>query len=168
MRRYFSLLFSGLLFICTSGFASTLKNTTFENPNLVTLGLGIFDIVKDPTHVLLQIEYRSTLTNYKKARPIAGFFVTQQGTTYVYGGIGYDIFFGKRVVFMPSFTPGIYFHAKGKKLWFPLEFRSAAELAYVFKNKSRLGMQFYHISNASLGRKNPGVEALVLNYSFAL
>lgn len=167
MRKYLSILFSCLL-LTTSSYASTLKNTTFDNPKLITLGLGIFDIVKDPKHVLFQFEYRSTLNNFKKARPIVGFFVTEQGTTYVYGGMGYDIFFGKNVVFMPSFTPGLYYHGKGKKLRFPLEFRSAAELAYVFKNKNRLGAQFYHISNASLGRKNPGVEVLVLNYSIAL
>lgn len=117
---------------------------------------------------MVQLEYRSTLHNFKKARPLVGFFVTEQGACYVFGGIGYDIFLGKKVVFMPSFSPGFYYHGKGKKLHFPLEFRSSAELAYVFKNKSRLGAQFYHISNASLGDRNPGVEALLLTYSFAL
>lgn len=157
-----------LLILSAHTFASTLKDETFDNPTLLTVGAGVFDIIKNPTHAMVQFEYRSTLTHFKKARPIVGLFVTQQGTTYVYGGMGYDIFFGKSVVLMPSFTPGLYYHGKGKKLWFPLEFRSAAELSYVFKNKSRLGAQFYHISNASLGKKNPGVEALVLNYSFAL
>lgn len=168
MQKCIALFFITLFCLVSKAHASTLKNTTFDNPNLVTVGAGIFDIVKNPTHAMLQLEYRSTLTHYKKARPIVGFFVTQQGTTYVYGGMGYDIFFGKHVVFMPSFTPGLYYRGKGKKLWFPLEFKSSAELAYVFKNKSRLGAQFYHISNASLGRKNPGVEALLLTYSFAL
>ena len=159
MLKRFTL--SLLIVLSAQGFASTLKDETFENPQLLTVGAGVFDIIKNPTHAMLQFEYRSTLTHFKKARPIVGLFVTQQGTTYVYGGMGYDIFFGKSVVFMPSFTPGLYYRGKGKKLWFPLEFRSAAEL-------SRLGAQFYHISNASLGKKNPGVEALVLNYSFAL
>jgi lipid A 3-O-deacylase len=161
-------LFFCAIFFSTPIFSSTLKNTTFDNPKLLSLSTGIFNIVKDPVHPMIQLEYRSTLKNFKKARPLCGFFVTEQGVTYLYGGIGYDIFFGKNVVFMPSFAPGFYYHGKGRKLHFPLEFRSCGELAYVFKNKSRFGAQFYHISNASLGKRNPGVEALLFTYSFAL
>jgi len=148
--------------------ASSLKDKTFDNPSLFTVGGGAFAITKQRDAGMLQFEYRSTLHNFKKARPILGLFVTQKGTTYVYGGIGYDIFFGKHIVFMPSLCPGIYFAAKGKKLHYPLEFRSAAELAYVFKNKCRIGGQFYHISNASLASRNPGVEAVLLNFSIPL
>ena len=46
-----------------------------------------------------------------------------------------------------------------RDLGYELEFRSGIEIGYVFCNKSRLGVHFYHISNASLGRKNPGEEA---------
>lgn len=166
-RKFLFLLLFPLLFIANAQ-ASTLKDSTFDNPKLLSFSTGIFDIVKHPTHPMVQFEYRSTLNNFKKARPLIGLFVTEQGATYLFGGMGYDIFFGKRVVFMPSFSPGLYYRGKGKKLWFPLEFRSSAELCYVFKNKSRLGAQFYHISNASLGKKNPGVEALLLTYSLAL
>jgi lipid A 3-O-deacylase len=117
---------------------------------------------------MLQLEYKSTFTNFKKARPIYGAFITEKLSSYFYCGVGYDIFLGKYLVFTPSIAAGIYFQGNGKKLHYPLEFRSSAELCYVFKNKSRIGGQFYHISNASLGRKNPGVEALLLTYSFAL
>ena len=168
MKYHISLTAMLFCLIFSKGMCSTLKDETFDNPPLLSLSAGVFDIVKNPTHAMVQLEYRSTLTHYKKARPLVGFFVTQQGGVYAFGGIGYDIFLGKKVVFMPSFSPGFYYPGKGKKLHFPLEFRSSAELAYVFKNKSRLGAQFYHISNASLGKRNPGVEALLLTYSFAL
>lgn len=163
---FFATAFATIL--SSKGLCSTLRDKTFDNPSLVSVSAGIFDIVKNPTHPMIQLEYRSTLHNYKKARPLVGFFVTEQGACYFFGGIGYDIFLGKKIVFMPSFSPGFYYSGKGKKLHFPLEFRSSAELAYVFKNKSRIGAQFYHISNASLGSRNPGVEALLLTYSFAL
>jgi lipid A 3-O-deacylase len=156
------------LLLSWAAFGSTLRDDTFQNPSLLSVSAGVFDIVKNPTNPMVQIEYRSTLTHYRKARPLAGFFVTDKGSCYLFGGIGYDIFLSKSLVFMPSFAPGFYYSGKGKKLHFPLEFRSSAELAYVFKKGSRLGAQFYHISNASLGKRNPGVEALLLTYSLAL
>jgi len=54
------------------------------------------------------------------------------------------------------------------ELGFPLEYRSSAELSYRLKNKSRFGAMFYHISNSSLGFKNPGTECLVFFYSVSL
>ena len=86
---------------------------------------------------------------------------TVKESLYAYGGLGYDIFIGKNFALTPSFAPGLYYRGNGKKLWFPLEFRSSIEAAAVFGGQHRIGAQFYHISNASLGRKNPGAEALV-------
>jgi len=156
------------IFSVSKGQASTLRNTSFDNPDLLSFGLGIFNMIKDPTHVLFQFEYKRTFSNFKKARPIFGAFTTEQLSTYLYAGVGYDIFIFNNIVFTPSFSAGIYFPGYGRKLYFPLEYRSSAELAYVLKNKNRIGAQFYHISNASIGRKNPGVEALVVSYSIAL
>jgi hypothetical protein len=42
------------------------------------------------------------------------------------------------------------------------------EIAYEFKWKSRVGAQFYHISNASLAHKNPGAESLIFYYAIPL
>ena len=71
----------------------------------------------------------------------------------------------------PSFiTIGAgYFEGNGKDLGHVFEIRSALEVAYRFDDRSRLGVMFYHISNAGLGDdKNPGAEALTLSYSFPL
>jgi hypothetical protein len=93
---------------------------------------------------------------------------TEKGTLYVCGGLGWDIFLGKHFVLTPSFAPGLYSKGGGKSLHYPLEFRSSIELAYIFKDKARAGAQFYHISNASLGHKNPGTECLIFFYSFPI
>ena len=45
-----------------------------------------------------------------------------------------------------------------------LEFRSQIELATRFDDRSRLGLAFSHISNASVGERNPGTEILTLTY----
>lgn len=99
--------------------------------------------------------------------PLASLMVTEKGSVYICGGICYDLKMG-RVVFTPGFAPGFYFKNKGKSLHFPLEFRSSVALSVELWGYHRLGVQFYHISNGSLGRKNPGEESLVAFYSIAV
>ncbi len=135
-----------------------------ERVDHLQLGLGVFNIVRPDRQFQMQVEYRWDV-DLKGLRPLAAVFVTGRGSIYLCAGAGWDIFFGKHVVLVPSFAPGLYFKGGGKDLHFPLEFRSSLELAYVFSNKGRLGAQFYHISNASLGRKNPGAESLIFYYA---
>ena len=49
-----------------------------------------------------------------------------------------------------------------------LEFRSGIEVAWRFDNRSRLGVEFTHISNAGIYDRNPGTETLTVNYSIPL
>ncbi|QVL56918.1 MAG: acyloxyacyl hydrolase [Simkaniaceae bacterium] len=143
-----------------------------EEGKLLNIGIGVFNIVRNKKALNFQIEYRSDFPFYRNSmlffRPLIGVMGTDKGSGYIYTGIAFDIFFTERVVFTPSFAPGIYIKGGGMELGFPLEYRSSAELSYRFKNKSRLGGMFYHISNASLGFRNPGTECLVFFYSIPL
>lgn len=38
-------------------------------------------------------------------------------------------------------------------------------MAYRFDDRSRLGLEFYHLSNAGLDKHNPGTEILLAKYS---
>lgn len=159
-------LFALLIFL--SSFLLQAEDTR-PTRKLLNVGVGVYDIIHDPHHVLLQLEYRSFFKCCKYLRPLIGIMGTEKGTVYVYGGIAGDIFLGKSAfVLTPSFAPGVYFKGKGKDLGFPLEFRSSMELAYILPNQGRIGAQFYHLSNASFGNKNPGSESLVLFYSIPL
>lgn len=131
---------------------------------LLYVGAGVFDVDKNHPRSEYQLEYKVGV-NYHNIRPIVGLMATDRGSTYVYGGFSYDIFIGPHFAITPSFAPGIYFRAKGKDLGFPLEFRSSFEISYIFKSKGRLGAQFYHLSNASLGHRNPGTECLLFFYA---
>lgn len=153
-----TLLFLG---VSTSAFAKE------ESPPLLSLGAGIFNVDQEARRLQLQAEYRSKCF-YRNLRYLAGVFVTQNASLYVCAGLAYDIYFGKRFVVTPSFAPGVYFRGNGKDLGYPLEFRSSMEVAYVLNHKGRIGAQFYHISNASLGYKNPGEESLIFFYSIPL
>lgn len=142
---------------------------TAEKPSLLSFGVGIFDVCKDNRVAMFQLEYKSG-SDLRNWRPLIGAFMNTDKGVYIYGGIGYDIFIGrqKKIVITPSFAPGYYWRGGGKRLGFPLEFRSCLEVAYQMKHKGRLGAEFYHISNASIGYKNPGAEALVFFYSLPL
>ncbi len=159
-----------LLFLTLLGSPILLKSeeSAPKIPKLLNIGAGVYDIIHNPKNILLQIEYRSFIKKCHYLRPLVGLMGTDKASIYVYGGIAGDIFLGKSFVLTPSFAPGIYFKGKGKDLHFPLEFRSSMEISYILPNQGRIGAQFYHISNASLGQKNPGAEALVLFYSIPL
>ena len=159
-----------LLILIFSLLLSPLYPRALDNSGMVPLlivGGGSFDTLHDHTSPQLQLEYRSTLS-IAKARPFIGALTTSPTNYYFYAGIGWDLHFSSKIVLTPSFAPGYYIQGSGKDLGHPIEFRSAIELAYKFENKARLGLQFYHLSNASLGEKNPGEESLVLTYGFPL
>jgi lipid A 3-O-deacylase len=139
-----------------------LAKEVMEHPPLLQVGVGIFNVHRvKKRQVQAQIEYKWRPPVYT-LRPLIGVMATQKESVYVYGGVGLDLFINHRLVVTPSFAPGIYYRGHGKNLGYPLEFRSSLEVAAVFKTQARFGLQFYHISNASLGHKNPGEESLVL------
>ncbi len=136
-------------------------------PTHLMVGPGIFDVDKSRLRPLIQVEYRWDVwsSKYFHVRPLAAYFVATDGNMFLCGGIAFDLFLGKKIVFTPSFAPGLYYHGHGKRLGFPINFRSAGELAYVFHNQARLGAQFNHISNARMLWRNPGADSLVIFYS---
>ena len=67
-------------------------------------------------------------------------------------------------VCLRSFGCGYYKDGNEIKAGNPLEFYIGIDVFYRFKNKSRLGVGIFHISNADSGKKNPGSETLVLKY----
>jgi len=94
--------------------------------------------------------------------PFVGAFGTGKGAFYGYGGFGFDINLGERLVVTPSTAVGYFTHGTGIDLGANCEFRSGAEFAYRFENLSRLGVGFYHISNAGIGKHDPGAEFVTL------
>ena len=136
----------------------------YREPDVFTLGVGAFDMNDDMTaaELDLQVRLNRRLWIFK---PQAGLFATTDAGFYAYVGIYTDIYLGRRWVLSPSFGVGGFQEGDGKDLGGPVEFRSAVELAFRFDDSSRLGIQFGHISNASLYDANPGEEFLILNYS---
>lgn len=145
-----------------------------RDPALLQIGAGVFEIIhRKPLTGMVQLDYRSDYKIFKNKvifiRPMSGFWINFESGFYVYAGLAFDFFLGNsNFIFTPSIGPGIYMRGGGKNLGFPLEFRDSVELSYRLPNSGRIGAQFYHMSNASMGSRNPGTECLLLFYGIPL
>ena len=95
--------------------------------------------------------------------PITGAMITADNAVYFYTGIQAQYKIGK-INLTPSFTPGIYEKGNGKDLGHVVEFKSEVQLSLNLFENSQFGMSYNHISNASLGEKNPGANRYMFNF----
>ena len=95
--------------------------------------------------------------------PITGAMITADNAAYFYTGIQAQYKIGK-INLTPSFTPGIYEKGNGKDLGHVVEFKSEVQLSLNLFENSQFGMSYNHISNASLGKKNPGANSYMFNF----
>ena len=95
--------------------------------------------------------------------PVSGFLITGDSATYLYTGIQAEYNIGKMNL-TPSFTPGLYSQGDGKDLGHLVEFKSELQLSFDLLKDSELGFSYNHISNASLGEKNPGANSYTFNF----
>ena len=105
--------------------------------------------------------YRDTF--FGRISPVTGAIITQDSATYIYTGIEANYSVGFLNV-TPSFTPGLYRQGSGKDLGHPLEFKSEVQLSLDLSEGTNLGMSYNHVSNASLGKKNPGANSYMFNF----
>jgi len=95
--------------------------------------------------------------------PITGAMITADNAGYIYTGVQAQYKIGALNI-TPSFTPGLYHEGDGKDLGHVLEFKSEVQLSIDFSQSSKLGFSYNHISNASLGDKNPGANSYMFNF----
>ena len=95
--------------------------------------------------------------------PVTGFMMTGDSASYLYTGVQAQYKFGS-IKFVPSFTPGLYNEGDGKDLGHILEFKSEVQLSLDVSGNSEVGFSYNHISNASLGDKNPGANSYMFNF----
>ena len=88
--------------------------------------------------------------------------ITADNASYFYTGVQANYKIGN-LNFTPSFTPGYYSQGDGKDLGHALEFKSELQLSLDLPADSQLGFSYNHLSNASLGDKNPGANSYMFN-----
>ena len=95
--------------------------------------------------------------------PITGGFLSEKNAFYLYSGIQAEYNIGFLTI-TPSFAPGYYNSGDGKDLGYPLEFKTEVQMSFDISDSTHLGMSYNHISNASLGSKNPGANSYIFNF----
>ena len=98
-----------------------------------------------------------------KLSPITGGFLTENNAFYFYTGAQAEYDLGLFTI-TPSFAPGYYNSGDGKDLGSALEFKSEIQMSLNLSNSTEFGMSYNHISNASLGDKNPGANSYMINF----
>ena len=130
---------------------------------------GNFDFSDDKQKAILfgfqhQNESLERNTFLGNASPITGGFVTENSAAYIYTGVEWNYDMGNKMTFTPSFAPGLYTAGDGKDLGHVLEFKTEIQASYEVSDKTSFGASYNHISNASLGSKNPGANSYMFNY----
>ncbi len=141
----------------------------------LSFGTGVYNVMKERWRSWeFDLEYKFHIRSlpspnrYLEFRPLIGVMATVQGSVYAYLGLNFDLLFWDHLLLAPGFAAGYFSKGHGKDLGYPLEFRSGVELAWQFSDQRRLGLHFYHLSNASIGHKNPGEESFVFFYDIPL
>ena len=156
-----------LIFLTTSNLIAEEKLDTRDNE--INFYVGNFDFSDDKQKAILvgfqhQNESLNRDTFLGNVSPITGAFVTENSAAYIYTGIEWNLEMGKKIMFTPSFAPGLYHEGDGKDLGHILEFKSEVQFSYVVSENSSFGVSYNHVSNASLGDKNPGANSYMFNF----
>ena len=130
---------------------------------------GNFDFSDDKQAAMLfgvqhQNEDLETNTFIGIISPITGGFITENSAVYIYTGFEWNFDMGGVLTFTPSFAPGLYHEGDGKDLGHIIEFKSEVQFSYAFSENSNIGFSYNHVSNASLGDKNPGANSYMFNF----
>jgi hypothetical protein len=143
-------------------------DTKINNENQINFFTGNFDFSDDKQKALLvgfqhQNENLNRDTFLGNVSPITGGFITENSAAYIYTGIEWNVDMGG-LMFTPSFAPGLYHEGNGKDLGHFLEFKSEVQLSYNSSENTSFGVSYNHVSNASLGDKNPGANSYIFNF----
>ena len=166
MKKIASSILITLFVLCSTNIVSVAEENFKETElNIFT---GMFDFSDDKQasgilglqHQNEELYRKSFLGNLS---PITGGFLTEKNAFYLYSGVQaeYDLGF---LTITPSFAPGYYNYGDGKDLGYPLEFKSEVQMTFNLSDSTHLGMSYNHISNASLGSKNPGANSFMFNF----
>lgn len=135
-----------------------------QNPLLV-VSAGTWETLRTPFRTEeVDVDYRFGTDLIWKIRPHVGLLVAGDGDYYGYGGFVADIDLTNHLVLTLNTAIGGY-GGGGYNLGSHFEFRNGAEVAYRFTNDWRIGIGFYHISNAGITRENGGSESTLLTIS---
>ena len=168
MRKIASALLIALVSFSFFSFANSADEEINKNETELNFFTGMFDFSDDKqASGLLGLQHQNDELFRKsflgKLSPISGVFFTEKNAIYLYTGVQAEYELGFLTI-TPSFAPGYYNYGNGKDLGSSLEFKTEVQMSFDISDSTHLGMSYNHISNASLGDKNPGANSYMLNF----
>ena len=157
------------LFLVFLTFSVSAEELEVKNQNTeFNVYTGMFDFSDDGKKSTLigfqhQNENLNRDTFLGNLSPVTGALITADAAGYLYTGVQAQYNLGALNI-TPSFTPGLYFEGDGKDLGHLIEFKSELQFSLDLSKTSELGFSYNHISNASLGDKNPGANSYMFNF----
>ena len=157
------------LLIISFAFSSIADEEQLKNQNTeLSFYSGMFDFSDDgKKSTLIGFEHQNENLNRDtflgNLSPITGALITADNASYVYTGVQAQYKIGSLNI-TPSFAPGYYNEGNGKDLGSALEFKSEVQLSLDLSKNSQFGFSYNHLSNASLGDKNPGANSYMFNF----
>ena len=157
-----------ILVLALLNFSVIAEELKIEKSTEFNVYTGMFDFSDDgKSSVLVGFQHQNENLNRDtflgNLSPITGMLITEDNAGYVYTGVQANYKIGS-LNFNPSFAPGLYHDGDGKDLGHVLEFKSELQFSLDLSNSSHLGFSYNHISNASLGSKNPGANSYMFNF----
>jgi len=162
------LYFVALFFLVSISYLKADEIKLDNNETELNVYTGMFDFSDNGKRAtLLGIQHQNENLNRDtflgNLSPITGAMITADSATYFYTGVQAQYKFGA-LNLTPSFAPGYYNKGDGKDLGHALEFKSEVQLSLDLPKSSQLGFSYNHLSNASLGDKNPGANSYMFNF----
>ena len=162
-------IFNLIIFSIFFSFYSVADETKLDDKNTeYSVYTGMFDFSDHGKRATLigfqhQNEDLNRDTFLGNLSPITGAMITADNATYFYTGVQAQYKIGS-LNFTPSFAPGYYEQGDGKDLGHAVEFKSEVQISVDLPKASQLGFSYNHLSNASLGTKNPGANSYMFNF----
>ena len=168
MKKFFSTILFVLVSFSFFSSANGAGEKTNDNDTELNFFTGMFDFSDDKqASGVLGMQHQTDDLFRKsflgKLSPITGGFLTEKSAFYLYTGAQAEYDLGLFTI-TPSFAPGYYNYGDGKDLGYPLEFKSEVQMSFNLGDSSQMGMSYNHISNASIGSKNPGANSYMFNF----
>ncbi len=156
MTKYLLLLLFSLTF---------LPIVSAENQDSWSFSIGQFDVndSNDSSEIRLERLSDKNMLGDMELKPFVGFMMNGDDGKYFYSGLRKNYSISSKWIFTPSFAAGYYDRDSSKDLGHNIEFRSQIEFSRDIGNQNRIGFNLNHISNASIGDTNPGVESATIS-----
>ena len=158
-----------MFFLIFFPFTLSAQNLDIKNNDIeLNIYTGMFDFSDDgKKSTLLGIQHQNERLNKDtilgNLSPVTGALITSDSAGYLYTGVQAQYKMGILNI-TPSFAPGLYFEGNGKDLGHLIEFKSELQFSLDLSKNSEFGFSYNHLSNASLGDKNPGANSYMFNF----